>query len=197
MFDLKTTGSPIRYFLEPTLISLNYAQNRERSRSNQFPNYRRFHMIGLSGGGWTTTVCAALDPRITLSFPVAGTMPLYLRSGGSIGDREQFQPSFYRIAGYQDLYILGGYGEARKQVQILVRKDDCCFGEAQHDAKATGMEYVPAAREYENRVQAILRTFAQGSGSFRLEIDETAPSHMISHHAIQDAILKELDSQTK
>ena len=29
-------------------------------------------MIGLSGGGWTTAVEAAIDPRIKLSIPVAG-----------------------------------------------------------------------------------------------------------------------------
>ena len=33
-------------------------------------------MIGLSGGGWSTTVAAALDPRIGLSLPVAGSVHL-------------------------------------------------------------------------------------------------------------------------
>jgi len=31
-----------------------------------------------------------------------------------------------------DLYILGAFGEGRKQVQILNRQDDCCFGQKQH-----------------------------------------------------------------
>jgi hypothetical protein len=52
------------------------------------------------------------------------------------------------------------------------------------------MEYDEAMREYETRVQAALREI--GDASFRLEIDETAPSHMISHHAIEDVILPEL-----
>src|SRR6058998_323760 len=47
MFKLTTTGSPIKYFLEPTAISLNYL--KRRSRSDHFPNYRAFHMTGLSG----------------------------------------------------------------------------------------------------------------------------------------------------
>ena len=189
MFQMtNVTGSPIKFFLEPTAISLNYL--KARSRAGRFPNYRAFHMIGLSGGGWTTTVYAAIDPSIQYSFPVAGTMPLYLRSGGSVGDREQFEPSFYRLAGYPDLYILGAQGRGRKQVQILLRRDDCCFGQAQHDEKATGLPYAEALRAYEREVTPALSQI--GRGSFRLEIDETAPSHMISHHAIEQIILPEL-----
>lgn len=181
-------GSPIRLFLESTAISLKYV--RSRSRVDRFPKYRAFHMVGLSGGGWTTTIYAAIDPTIRCSFPVAGTIPLYLRSGGSVGDREQFEASFYSIAGYPDLYVLGAYGHGRKQVQILVRRDDCCFGEAQHDAQATGLPYAEAMQDYASRVCAALEGL--GRGSFRLEIDETAPSHMISHHAIEGVILPEL-----
>ena len=187
MFQMKTTGSPLKYFLESTAVSLNYLKTR--SRAGRFPNYRAFHMTGLSGGGWATTVYAAIDPTIRYSFPVAGTIPLYLRTGGSVGDREQFEAAFYRIAGYPDLYILGAHGRGRKQVQILVRHDDCCFGQAQH-AKSSGMAYVDAMREYEIRIRMALKEI--GHSSYRLEIDEIAPSHMISHHAIEDVILPEL-----
>ena len=37
--------------------------------------YKHIVMAGLSGGGWTTTISAAIDPRITLSMPIAGSMP--------------------------------------------------------------------------------------------------------------------------
>ena len=190
LFELNPAGSPIKYFLEPTAISLNYLKDPKRAQSDDFPRYKNFHMVGLSGGGWTTTLYAAIDPTIRCSFPVAGTIPLYLRSGGSVGDREQFEASFYRLAGYPDLYILGAAGDHRKQVQILVRRDDCCFGEAQHDAKVTGLPYVQAMREYETRVQNTLKKI--GTGSFRLEIDEKAPSHMISHSTIETVLLREL-----
>jgi hypothetical protein len=188
MFQMKTTGSPMKYFLEPVACSLNYLQ--KRSRADRFPNYRAFHMVGLSGGGWTTTVYAAIDPRIQCSFPVAGTIPLYLRSGGSVGDREQFEPTFYSIAGYPDLYILGASGRGRQQVQILVQRDDCCFGAAQHDAQAAGLFYAEAMQDYARRVSTTLGRI--GRGSFRLEVDERAPSHMISHHAIRDIILPDI-----
>jgi hypothetical protein len=186
MFEMKAVGSPIKYFLNSTAISLNYLKRP----SARFPHYRDFHMAGLSGGGWTTTVYAAIDPTIRCSFPVAGSIPLYLRSRGSVGDREQTDASFYRIAGYPDLYLLGAHGKGRRQVQILGRRDTCCFGEAQHDEQTAGMNYAEAMREYAERV----RTAAEeiGDASFRLEIDETATGHMISHHAIEDVILPSL-----
>ena len=188
MFQLKTTGSPMKYFLEPVALSLNYL--KARSRADRFPDYRSFHMAGLSGGGWTTTVYAAIDPTIRSSFPVAGTIPLYLRTGGSVGDREQIEPAFYGLAGYPDLYVLGAHGRGRKQIQILVQRDDCCFGEAQHDAKGSGLPYTEAMRRYEAQVRDNLAQLK--SGEFRLEIDSTAPSHMISHHVIRDILLPEL-----
>lgn len=181
-----SAGSPMRFFLEPIAVSLNYLESRHRA--DDFPRYREFNMAGLSGGGWTTTVYAALDPRIRLSFPVAGTMPLHLRSGGSIGDTEQTLPAFYRIAGYPDLYVLGAFGRGRSQVQILNRRDDCCFGEAQHRGPPS---YDEAVRGYEKTVQEKLR--ALRSGSFRVEIDEVAPSHLISSNASRNTILRELN----
>ena len=193
MFQTNTVGSPIKYFLEPTAVSLNYLKSR--SRAGQFPNYRVFHMIGLSGGGWTTTVYAAIDPTIQCSFPVAGTIPLYLRTGGSVGDREQYEPTFYRIAGYPDLYVLGSQGKGRSQTQILLRRDDCCFGQAQHDAKSAGMDYKESLKEYESRVRSALQSL--GAASFRVVIDEVAPNHMISHHAIENIILPELKKTLK
>jgi hypothetical protein len=184
----KEKGSAMRFFLEPTAVSLNYLKSR--SKADSFPEYKTFHMTGLSGGGWTTTVYAAIDPTIKTSYPVAGTIPLYLRTGDSIGDREQTDAGFYGIAGYPDLYVLGSVGEGRKQVQILVRKDDCCFGQAQHDTQHAGMSYTEAVQKYESQVQNAVKKV--GPGSFRVEIDDSAPSHMISHHAIEDVILKEL-----
>ncbi len=93
-------------------------------------------MIGLSGGGWTTNIIAAIDNRIKYSFSIAGSMPLYYRYGGSLGDIEQYIPQLYRdVAGYLDIYILGAFGKGRKQIQILNRYDDCCFGEMQHNPK--------------------------------------------------------------
>jgi hypothetical protein len=180
-------GSPMKFFLEPVAVCLHYL--RTKAAADGFPVYKDFNMVGLSGGGWTTTVYAAIDPTITLSFPVAGTIPLFLRSGGSVGDTEQFLPDFYKIAGYPDLYVLGSHGPGRKQVQILNRRDDCCFGERQHQGKPG---YDAAMRDYELRVRAALHELGD-TGSFRLEIDEAAPAHTISWNAIVNTMLAELN----
>lgn len=191
MFSLPVSaGSPMKFFLEPVAVSLNYLKTR--SAADGFPVYQDFHMVGLSGGGWTTTVYAALDPTIKFSFPVAGAIPLYLRSGGSVGDLEQTLAAFYTIAGYPDLFVLGSYGAGRKQVQILNRLDDCCFGQAQHDAAATGLTYDVAMRNVESRVRVALYNLG-ANGFFRLEIDEAAPRHTISWNAVVNQILSELN----
>jgi hypothetical protein len=137
-------------------------------------------MAGLSGGGWTTTLYAAIDPEIRASFPVAGTVPLYLRNRPTVGDKEQHLSEFYSVARYLDLHLLGSHGSGRKQIQILNRRDDCCFGEAQHRMQA-GVDYDRALRAYEQQVGQALGS----AGQFRLEIDEAAPRHMISAEAVQ------------
>jgi hypothetical protein len=188
--NINTTGSVMKFFLEPVAACLNYLKTK--SAADGFPLYQDFNMVGLSGGGWTTTVYAAIDPTIKLSFPVAGTIPLYLRSDGSVGDTEQFLTNFYQIAGYPDLYVLGSYGAGRKQMQILNRHDSCCFGEAQHSVPQTGMSWDQAMRKTESDVRQAL--FNLGSnGFFRLEIDETSPARMISHNAVVNVILSELN----
>ncbi|MFH1744058.1 MAG: hypothetical protein ABIH23_34070, partial [bacterium] len=103
-FLTSANGHPIRYFLDPIVIALNYVEKNY--------DYERISMVGISGGGWTTTLAAAVDTRIQMSFPVAGTYPIYLRSesGRDWGDWEQTEPEFYTTANYLELYILGAYG---------------------------------------------------------------------------------------
>lgn len=195
-------GSPIRYFLDTTLQSLNYLESLN--------TFSEVDMMGLSGGGWTTTLYAAVDPRIVRSFPVAGSIPLHLRgtvtspstpgnsflgvtAGSSnecnnLGDEEQYFPDLYSIAGYLDLYVLGSYGVGREQVQILNRNDSCCFGQAQ---EAYPDDYDGDIRTYELGVRDALRSL--GAGHFRLEVDEASTHHQISRNALHDMILSEIN----
>ena len=157
-------------------------------------NYKDINMVGLSGGGWTTNLLAAIDERIKYSFSVAGSMPLYYRSGGSMGDIEQFLPELYRdIAGYPELYVLGAFGKGRKQVQILNRNDDCCFGQKQHDPDRN---YDKDLRTFETSVKEKLKAL-DADGHYYLVIDETAPNHQISEYALKNVILKELQRKMK
>lgn len=107
-------GRPLRFFLDPVLAVLNYTA----------PDYRSVAMVGHSGGGWTTTIAAAIDPRIQLSMPIAGTSPISTWSDA--GDYEQTVPSLYSQVSYLDLYAMGTTN-GRRQVQILNRYDPCCF----------------------------------------------------------------------
>jgi hypothetical protein len=174
----------LRFFLEPEIVSLNYLLLQS--------NYTDINMVGLSGGGWTTNLLAAIDERIKFSFSVAGSMPLYYRSGGSMGDIEQFLPELYRdVAGYPDLYVLGAFGKGRRQVHILNRNDDCCFGQKQHDPERS---YDKDVRTFETSVKEKLKAL-EADGNYYLVIDETAPNHQISGYTLNNIILKELMSK--
>jgi len=187
------TGNALKFFMNPVALAVN-------SLSTQ---YSDINMLGLSGGGWTTTVYAALDPRIKKSFPVAGTVPLYLRVEPYSHDTEQFLPAFYGanspattgLAGYKDLYLLGATGSGRSQVQVLNRHDNCCFGEAQHNAGVLGVSFESAVRTYESSLKTAVGQV--GSGAFRTIIDEVSPVHMISDYAINQIILPSLNGSTE
>ncbi len=177
-----TTG--FRLFLEPTIVSLNYLLKHN--------NYKNVNMVGLSGGGWTTNLIAAVDTRIKLSFCVAGSMPIYYRFGDSVGDIEQFLPELYRdIAGYPDIYILGAFGKGRKLTQIFNRYDSCCFGEKQHDPKR---DYESDLNSFEKNLNKKLESL-KCRDHYRFVIDEQAPSHQISGFALGSIILPGLNEK--
>lgn len=190
------TGHPVKWFLEPIVVSLNYLSTS--SVAGEFPKYRDVSMMGLSGGGWTTTMYAAIDPRVRTSIPVAGTVPLYLRSGQSLGDAEQNLPELYDIAGYPDLYVLGATGTDRRQVQVLNRHDACCFGEAadEYDTAAHG-PWDKAMRTVEQQVDGRLRALGNSGGTFRLEIDEAPDHHTVSWNTLVGTVLAELNGGTR
>ena len=176
------SGSPLKFFLTPTAMALNYLEDGYA--------YDDYSMVGFSGGGWTTAVYAALDPRITTSVHVGGTLPLYLQRTDLPGDSEQVVEAFYRLAGYPEIYALGASGPGRRQLQILNRHDDCCFSEHQ-SAPGSGEAFDTAVRAYERDLRMALAQI--GPGEFRLEIDEAAPRHMISWNSVLNQILPELN----
>lgn len=169
---LKLLENPISFFMEPIAVALNYAKRYK---------YEQTHMIGISGGGWTTTIYAAIDPRIVHSYPVAGSYPIYLRSdsGRDWGDYEQTLPDLYKIANYPELYIMGSFGKGRRQVQILNKYDSCCFA---------GIKY----RTYETAVsQAVKRL---GTGKFEIYLDDTHKEHKISEEVLKVVFKHEAQS---
>lgn len=166
-------GRLFRFFIEPVTVGVNYfiAQN---------PDYRDITMIGLSGGAWTTHLAAAIDSRISLSIPVAGSYPLFLRKyyRGSTGDAEQILPALYKDrASWLDLYILGGDGPRRRQIQLLNQYDTCCF-------------YGVGSNTYKDAVSRIAKGLG---GQWECVLDSSHKSHQISAWAIEKVIEPALD----
>ncbi|WP_049568897.1 alpha/beta hydrolase [Streptomyces sp. SBT349] len=169
--------STLRFFLEPPAVAMNHVLREYRPPSVQ--------MIGLSGGGWAATVYPALDPRVTRSYPAAGSLPFFLRSAPpkpspTTGDWEQRRdrhPAFYGISDFMDLYALAAVGAHRRQMQILNRFDECCFNAVGHRG------YEPVVR---HRVEVI------GNGHWELLEDATHGDHTISPFALS-VVLWDLD----
>ena len=151
--------SPISYFVEPIAVSLNFIDKNF--------DYANYHMIGISGGGWTAVIYPAIDQRISHTTSVAGSIPLELRTlERDMGDYEQRLPELYQIANYYDLYVLASFGTNSKLTQIFNFDDECCF--AVSDEKDLSYE-----NEIKNRLSIL------GSGEFDIIIDMTH-RHFIS-----------------
>jgi hypothetical protein len=112
--DPTPTLNYLRVWIEPTIRVIN-----------QFGATKVF-MTGISGGGWTTTLVSALDPRITVSAPTAGSLPFYITNVTSRG-WEQWLPGLPTNCDYTNLYVLGVSG-GRTQVQVLSSADGVFSG---------------------------------------------------------------------
>jgi hypothetical protein len=180
-------GSVWKYFLQPVSDSLNYLV--ANAVSHGFPQYSEFDMLGLSGGGWTTTVYAAIDTRITKSVNVAGSEPLeFWNNFASL--EEQTLPALYNVAAYRDLYILGAAGQGRRQIQVLNRRDDCCFFPGWLGLVPGNWE--SSVRTYESAIRSAMINMGD-RGFFRVEIDEAAVQHQISRNNLANVALAELE----
>ena len=155
--------SPISYFVEPIAVSLNFIDKNF--------DYNNYHMLGVSGGGWTTVIYPAIDQRISHATSVAGSIPLELRTlERDMGDYEQRLPELYRIANYYDLYVLASFGTDRKLTQVFNSNDPCCFA-----AKDQDFSYED---EIKNRLASL------GSGEFDIIVMNTNYHHITGEHLI-------------
>ena len=154
--------NPMKLFLDPIRINLNFLDKEY--------DFKRYSMIGLSGGGWTIVVYSAIDERISDSFSVAGSMPFYLRvNDRDIGDYEQTNIDLYEVTNYLELYVLSAYGE-KKHIQIFNKNDPCCF----------------SGNGYETYEFVIKDKISQlGKGNFQIFIDDTHNEHKISDTALE------------
>lgn len=160
LLDAELDGSALQYFLEPVLVTLNYVDTQA--------DYERYHMTGISGGGWATLVYAALDERIDNSFPVAGSLPMYLRYDHEMIDYEYNTAELYRIANYLDLSVMASVGDGRQHVQIFNQYDPCCF---------SGLR--PTLFE-----EAVAERATELGGRYGVVIDASSTRHAISGEAV-------------
>ena len=157
--------SPIKYFVEPIALSLNYIDENY--------DFDSYYMVGLSGGGWITVLYSAIDERISESYSVAGSYPLHLRhETKNIGDYEQFNPNIYRISNYLELYTMSSFGDNRKLVQLFIYNDPCCFQAELYDKFPYG-----------NVIQDKLAILGD-QGKFSVFLDSSTNQHEISDYAL-------------
>ena len=165
---------PIKFFIEPVIITLNQVEKNYLFNS--------ISMVGLSqGGGWSAVVIPAIDPRITESYSVAGSFPIWMSSSPSnFGDYEQTIPEFYKIANYEELYIMGAYGEGRKLVLFYNEFDPCCFS-----------GHIYKQFPFKTIIQERLKIL---EGEFDVIIDEGQDKHVISDFTLNQ-IFSSLESK--
>ena len=154
----KNKFNPMKLFIHPIQVNLNYLDKEY--------DFKRYSIIGLSGGGWIGLVYSAIDDRISDSFSIASSLPFYLRvDARDIGDYEQTNVNLYKITNYLELYVLAAYGDDRKHIQIFNKNDPCCY---------SGIGY----ESYEFFIKDKLVEL--GKGSFQILIDDTHNEHKIS-----------------
>lgn len=156
----------LRPFILPTIAVLNLL-------ASSFDNVS---MIGISGGGWTTVICAAIDPRIKFSCPVAGSLPSTFKP--TPNDWEQGALS--HICDYQLLYALGCAENGRRQRQVLIRAEPSTL----FSYLLYGPNYKKLVVDVVNGINAI-----HGGGVFDWYEDVSQSQHTISLATINQAIL--------
>ena len=158
----KNKFNPMKLFIHPIQVSLNFLEKEY--------NFKRYSIIGISGGGWTGLVYSAIDDRISDSFSVASAIPFYLKvDRRDMGDYEQMNIDLYKITNYLELYVLAAYGDDRKHIQIFNKNDSCCYS-------GNGYE------SYEFFIKDKLVKL--GKGSFEIFIDDTHYGHKISESTL-------------
>lgn len=87
---------------------------------------KRTAVTGVSGGGWQSIFFSSLDPRVTISNPVAGYSSFFTRSRHpkDLGDSEQTPSDLATVADYAHLTAMMA---PRPTLLTFNAADNCCF----------------------------------------------------------------------
>lgn len=162
-YYLDDQSNPISQFIQPVISVVNYIEKNYNSKS--------INMVGISGGGWTATVAAALDTRIKNTFSVSGGLPISLLSEHDFGHYELNNKEFYSRFSYLDLFILASVSDEskRKYFQIFNQYDPCCYG---------GVRW----KKYSNEVSFIVKNIS--NDLFVVLNDDENFDHSISNKSL-------------
>jgi len=165
----------LKLFIQPVIDTNNYIYDKHDDP--------KVVMAGLSGGGWTTHVAAAVDRRIYKSFAIAGSSPY--ESMMNEHDYEQNHELLNALGGYSSLYILAAgntQDSAREHHHILNSKDNCCFN-------PTGKQWIEK-NNWSEIINSLIRDRGL-KGRYYLHIDESGDGHSI-HIQTEDLIIAHL-----
>ena len=164
-YNLKTLSLPLRGFFEPVIVSINFMKQRMK--------FKTIDLVGLSAGAWVSAIIAAVDERISRSYPVSGVSPMYLREGNEF-PLPDVDALILLAANYLDIFVMGASGAGRGQTQIFNQFDRCCFRNQKN-------------KLYENIL--IETTKSIGPGRFSVILDRSHARHKISRYAFNKILL--------
>ena len=159
--------NPMRVYFDPMVAGLN--------STLETGAYDDVIGIGFSGGGWAITVLAAMDPRVRLSYPVAGTYPLYLREYRNWSTWQETYPKMLAAANYLDMYVMASAGQGRRQMQVLNQFDDCCY----------------SGKDWQTYADAVSAAAGPLGAGWEIYVDSSHADHRFSMLAV-DRVLEDI-----
>ena len=109
-----------------SLFYLNMTRGLDILLAHPNADPKRVAVSGLSGGGWQTIFVSGLDPRVTLSNPVAGysSFRTRIQHFKDLGDSEQTPCDLATLVDYTHLTAMQA---PRPTLLTFNAKDNCCF----------------------------------------------------------------------
>lgn len=169
----------LRTFFLPTLYAKSHLQ--------QTYGYDTFAMVGLSGGGWTTTFMAALDTDIRAAWCVSGTMP------------QGVYPPTDAVRDYEQRSEANVHGSARPVFAFLPENYLDLYAMSATDERFFRLVYVeneappywPSAGLHAEIDAYVAEADARVTGTVAVSYDTTQNDHIISPFT-RDVIVADL-----